>query len=307
MDEYVLKTRSLTKTYRNTVALDNVTITLKPGRIYGLIGHNGAGKTTFMRLIAGLTFPTSGEINLFGYTQAKHLQHARQRIGFMIEAPAINTSMSAKENVHLHRIIKGIPNEELEQELLALVGLQNTGKKKARNFSLGMKQRLGIALSLIGSPELLILDEPINGLDPVGIVDMRNLLQTLCAEKNITILLSSHNLSQLYQVATDYIIIDHGKIIETITLSELEEQCKQYVLLRTNQPELLVSTLEKELHTQNYLVMPDKSIRLFDFTDRMETLAALFQRENILITNLSIEGNTLENYYINLVERSRNV
>lgn len=307
MDEYVLKTRSLTKTYRNTVALDNVTITLKPGRIYGLIGHNGAGKTTFMRLIAGLTFPTSGEINLFGYTQAKHLQHARQRIGFMIEAPAINTSMSAKENLHLHRIIQGIPNEELEQELLALVGLQNTGKKKARNFSLGMKQRLGIALSLIGSPELLILDEPINGLDPVGIVDMRNLLQTLCAEKNITILLSSHNLSQLYQVATDYIIIDHGRIIETITLSELEEQCKQYVLLRTNQPELLVSTLENELHTQNYLVMPDKSIRLFDFTDRMETLAALFQRENILITNLSIEGNTLENYYIDLVERSRNV
>ena len=225
----------------------------------------------------------------------------------MIEAPAINTSMSAKENLHLHRIIKGIPNEELEQELLALVGLQNTGKKKARNFSLGMKQRLGIALSLIGSPELLILDEPINGLDPVGIVDMRNLLQTLCAEKNITILLSSHNLSQLYQVATDYIIIDHGRIIETITLSELEEQCKQYVLLRTNQPELLVSTLEKELHTQKYLVMPDKSIRLFDFTDRMETLAALFQRENILITNLSIEGNTLENYYIDLVERSRNV
>lgn len=147
MDEYVLKTRSLTKTYRNTVALDNVTITLKPGRIYGLIGHNGAGKTTFMRLIAGLTLPTSGEINLFGYTQTKHLQHARQRIGFMIEAPAINTSMSAKENLHLHRIIKGIPNEELEQELLALVGLQNTGKKKARNFSLGMKQRLGIALS----------------------------------------------------------------------------------------------------------------------------------------------------------------
>ena len=300
MSGYVLETEMLTKTYRGVNALDNVSISLKPGKIYGLIGQNGAGKTTFMRLVAGLIFPTSGAFRLFGQENGE-MKQARQRLGFMIEAPAINTSMTAKENLYLHRLIRGIPNKELEDELLDLVGLRNTNKKKARNFSLGMKQRLGIALALIGSPELLILDEPINGLDPVGIVDIRNLLIHLCAERNITILLSSHNLSELYRVATDYIIIDRGKIVKTINLQELEEQCREYLLLRTNKPELSVTALEQELSINNYLVMSDKSIHLYDCIDRMEEIAEFLHRKDIVVTNLSVAGNTLENYYMSLV------
>lgn len=306
MSEYVLETEMLTKTYRGANALKNVTLSLKPGKIYGLIGQNGAGKTTFMRLVAGLIFPTSGTFRLFG-KESSDINQVRQRIGFMIEAPAINMSMSSKENIYLHRLIRGIPNRELEDELLHLVGLQNTNKKKARNFSLGMKQRLGIALALVGNPELLILDEPINGLDPVGIVDIRNLLKNLCAEKNITILLSSHNLSELYRVATDYIVIDRGEVVKVITLQELEEQCREYLLLRTNKPELSVGALEQELNVKNYLVMPDKSIHLYDCIDRAEEIAEFLHQKDIVVTNLSVEGNTLEKYYMSLVGGNGNV
>ncbi len=307
MSDCILETQSLTKVYQGVKALDNVTVTLKSGKIYGLIGQNGAGKTTFMRLIAGLGFPTSGSIRLFGHEQPKKIQKARQRVGFMIEAPGLNSSMTAKENLRLHRMIKGIPNQELEDSLLQLVGLQDEKKKKARNFSVGMKQRLGIALALIGSPQLLILDEPINGLDPVGVVDVRRLLQRLCSERGLTILLSSHNLPELYQTATDYIIIDRGVIKKTITAQELEGQCKQYLLIRADKPELAVGLIEQELRTKNYLVMPDKSIRLFDYIGRTQEVAAVFKNSDVLVTNLSIEGNTLENYYISIIGGDNNV
>lgn len=307
MSEFILETQSLTKAYHGVNAIDNVSIKLKRGKIYGLIGQNGVGKTTFMRLIAGLIYPISGDICLFGSKQPKDIQKARQRVGFMIETPSINSSMTAKENIALHRIIRGIPNREIEDNLLYLVGLQDVKNKKARNFSLGMKQRLGIALALVGSPELLVLDEPINGLDPVGMVDVRQLLQKLCTERNMTILLSSHNLPELYQTATDYIILDHGVVKKIITLQELEEQCKQYLLIKADKPELAVSLIEQELHTKSYLVMPDKSLRLFDFTSRVDEVAAIFKHSDILITNLSVEGNTLENYYMSIVGGNNHV
>lgn len=307
MKEYILKTNNLTKNYHNIDALHDVSITMESGRIYGLIGQNGAGKTTLMRLITGLTFPTNGAIELFGHSGEKALQQERKRLGAMIEYPSIVPNMTAKENLKLHRIMRGIPDIEVEDELLELVGLLGTGKKKAKNFSLGMKQRLGIAVALLGNPELLILDEPINGLDPLGVVEIRNLLKKLCEERQMTILISSHNLPELYQTATDYIIIHKGEIKQTLTLLELEECCKHHILISCVEPEKLVSVLEMKLNTQNYKVMPNKSVKLYDYLDQKERLATVLFENGIIVTHLSNEGDTLEDYFISIIGGGRNV
>ncbi|MHB8129777.1 MAG: ABC transporter ATP-binding protein [Mobilitalea sp.] len=303
----VLKTNGLTKSYHGANALQEVTVTLEAGKIYGLIGQNGAGKSTFMRLLAGLSFPTSGNITLFGHTGEKALQIERKRLGSMIEYPSIAPNMTAKENLKLHRIMRGIPDKEVVDELLDLVGLAGTGKKKAKNFSLGMKQRLGIAVALLGNPELLILDEPINGLDPIGVVEVRKLLIKLCEERQMTILISSHNLPELYQTATDYIIIHKGEIKQTLTLAQLEECCKRHIRISCEQPERLVGVLEMKLNTTNYNVMPDKTVKLYDYLDDKERVSRVLFENGIIITNLSNEGDTLEDYFISIVGGGKNV
>jgi ABC-2 type transport system ATP-binding protein len=303
----ILKTMGLTKSFHGANALHNVSVTLEEGKIYGLIGQNGAGKSTLMRIITGLSFPTEGCIELFGHTGEKELQLERKRIGCMIEYPSLAPNMTAKENLRLHRIMRGIPNQEVEDELLELIGLDGTGKKKAKNFSLGMKQRLGIAVALLGNPELLILDEPINGLDPIGVVEIRNLLKKLCEERQMTILISSHNLPELYQTATDYIIIHKGEIKQTLTLAKLEECCKRHLLINCDQPEKLASILELKLNTTNYNVMPDKTVKLYDYLDEKERVARVLFENGIIITNLSNEGDTLEDYFISIVGGGKNV
>lgn len=307
MNKYILKVDNLTKSYHGVNALNNVSVTLEAGKIYGLIGQNGAGKTTLMRLVSGLSFPTSGSIELFGHTGEKSLQLERKRLGCMIEYPSLIPNMTAKENLKYQRIMRGIPDKEVEDELLKLVGLADTGKKKAKNFSLGMKQRLGIAVSLLGNPELLILDEPINGLDPIGVVEIRNLLKRLCEEKQMTILISSHNLPELYQTATDYIIIHKGEIKEALTLEQLEECCKHHLLISCDDPEKLASVLEMKLNTRNYKVMPNKSIKLYDYLDAKERVAKTLFENGIVVTNLSSEGDTLEDYFISIVGGVKNV
>jgi len=303
----VLKTNSLTKSYHGANALKEVSVTLEAGKIYGLIGMNGAGKSTFMRLITGLSFPTSGNISLFGHTGEKDLQIERKRLGSMIEYPSLVPNMTAKDNLNLHRIMRGIPGKEVVDELLDLVGLAGTGKKKAKNFSLGMKQRLGIAVALLGNPELLILDEPINGLDPIGVVEVRKLLIKLCEERQMTILISSHNLPELYQTATDYIIIHKGEIKQTLTLAQLEECCKRHIRISCEQPERLVSVLEMKLNTTNYNVMSDKTVKLYDYLDDKERVSRVLFENGIIITNLSNEGDTLEDYFISIVGGGKNV
>lgn len=307
MTECILKTNELTRTYHGINALHNVSITLEAGKIYGLIGRNGAGKSTLMRVIAGLSFPTSGSLELYGKSSAKAIQAERKRIGCMIESPSLNMNMSAKENMKYHRIMRGIPNEEIEDELLNLVGLGEAGKKKAKNFSLGMKQRLGIAISLINNPELLILDEPINGLDPIGVIEVRNLLKKLCEEKHITILISSHNLPELYQVATDYIIIHDGEIKQTLTLEKLENFCSRHILIECEEPEKLLGVLETEMNTTNFKVMHDKTIKLYDYVDEKKKVAQVLFDHGIIATNFSIEGDTLENYFISVIGGEANV
>lgn len=307
MVKYVLKTENLVKSYHGVTVLNNVTVTLEAGKIYGLIGRNGAGKSTFMKLVTGLAFPTSGSIELFGHTGEKALQAERKRLGSMIEYPSLDLNMTAKENIRFHRIMKGIPDGKIEDEVLKLVNLTGTGKKKAKNFSLGMKQRLGIAIALLGNPELLILDEPINGLDPIGVVEIRNLLKKLCEEKQMTILISSHNLPEMYQTATNYIIIHKGEIKQNLTLDELEENCKHYILINSTEPEKLASVLEMKLKTTNYKVMPDKSIKLYDYVDEKERIARTLFENKIIVTNFSSEGDTLEDYFVSVVGGGENV
>ena len=301
MSEYILKTSNLTKKYKNYKAINNVSLSLEAGKIYGLIGRNGAGKSTFMKLIAGLSYPDEGHIELFGHTKESEIQLERKRIGCMIESPSINLSMTAKENMKLHRIIRGIPDEKIEDELLSLLDINNTGKKKVKNFSLGMKQRLGIAITLINSPEFLILDEPINGLDPLGVVEIRKLLTKLCNEKNMTILISSHNLPEMYQLATDYIFINKGQIIQTLSLEELDEYCRHYLLIKSTDVYKLVNVIERKLNTTNFKVMPDYSVQLFDYIDDKEFVGKTLFDNNIVVTNLSNEGGTLEDYFVSLV------
>ena len=301
MKREVLKITNLTKKYKNTNILNNINLSLEEGKVYGLIGLNGAGKTTLMKIIAGFSKPSEGVISLLGADDEKELCKQRKRIGCFIESPGILDDMTAEENMNLHRIIKGIPNEEIIDELLEIVNLKEVKNQKVKNYSLGTRQRLGIAISLIGNPEFLILDEPINGLDPVAIIEMRNMIKDLAQKRHITILISSHILSELYQLATDYIILHKGEIKEVITSEEIDEKCRKHILLTSNEPEKMAYVIEKHLNTTNYVVMPDKSIKLYDFVDEREKIARAFMNEKILITNISCEGDSLEDYFINTV------
>lgn len=295
---YVLETKNLKKKYKNTQALDGVDIKLEKGNIYGFVGQNGAGKTTLIRLITGLSFPTSGELYLFGQTGEKKLQEQRKRLGCMVETPALYPNMTAYQNLEIQRIQRGIPDKKVIEDTLELVGLKDTGKKKAKDFSLGMKQRLGIALALINDPEFLILDEPVNGLDPVGIVEIRELIKRLNKEKGMTILISSHILEELYQTADHYIIISNGKILESLTQEELNEKCKKHIAINVDDVSIAATILEEELHTNNYQIMPDKTIRLYDCLDDIKSVSIALSRNNLIITGISLAGDSLEDYFI---------
>lgn len=312
MNNNILEVINITKTYENNtllskvkkkngIVLENVSFSLEKGKIYGLIGRNGSGKTTIIKIIAGLSKPTEGKVRIFGGDDEESLRQARSKVGFLVEEPALHFGMTAKENMQLFQTIKGISDIGNIDEILRLVNLHECGKKKVRNFSLGMKQRLGVALALIGNPEILILDEPMNSIDPYGVVELRNILKKICIERNITILITEHDLNNLYMLATEYIIIDKGHIKDKITLDDLQEKCRKYILLRTDEPERMACILEEDLKTTNYRVMPDKSIRLYDYIDDVRVLAETFLDKRILVTNLSYECGTLEDYFVSVV------
>ena len=224
MNDIVFSANGLSKKYASTVALDNLDMAVGRGEIYGLVGENGAGKTTLMRILSGLAFKTSGEMSLFGTSDKNSLAGQRQRIGFLVEMPALYPDMTAAENLEVQRLQRGIPGKTCIGKALRTVGLTDTGKKKAQHFSLGMKQRLGLAMALLGEPEFLVLDEPVNGLDPTGIVETREILKKLNKEYGTTILISSHMLSELYQLASCYGFIHKGRLLEQTTLAQLDEQ-----------------------------------------------------------------------------------
>lgn len=220
MENRILQLKKVTKVYHGYHALNECSLTLERGRIYGLVGKNGAGKTTMMRMIAGLGIPTSGTIELFN----KNSEKFSGKIGTLIEAPSLNGTMTAKDNLKFYRMIAGIKDGKTDEELLSMVGLDDIRKRKVKDYSLGMRQRLGIAIALLGNPDFVMLDEPVNGLDPIGVIEIRNLIKQLCEKEGMTILISSHNLPELYQTATDYIIIDKGQIKKETTLEQLEKE-----------------------------------------------------------------------------------
>lgn len=299
----VLKTSQLTKTYSSKQVVKELSMTIQQGDIYGFIGKNGAGKTTLIRMIAGLATPSSGSIELFG---SSDLVKERAKIGTVIESPALFPNMTARENLITQCRIANVKDLRVVDETLELVGLSNTGKKKAKNFSLGMKQRLGIADALIGNPEFLILDEPVNGLDPLGVVEIRRLLTELCRDRHITILISSHNLPELYQIATDYIIIHKGKILKTLSQEQLDENCKRHIRIQCQETAKLAAVLEEGLGTTDYKVMPDGVVKLYDHLDQQDQVAAILYKNGLAVTGFSLEGDSLENYFISVIGGGQN-
>lgn len=301
MKKVVLKTYNITKKYGEQLAVDNVNMTIKKGDIYGFIGQNGAGKTTLIRLITGLIHKSGGEIELLGANEENELNKARTMVGSLIESPSFYTNMTARENLEVSRLVRNIPGKKCIDEVLELVGLKDVEKKKVKNFSLGMRQRLGIANALMGNPKLLILDEPINGLDPMGIVEIRELLKKINKEKDMTILISSHILSELSELATTYGIISNGKLIEEITAKQLYKKCRQYIDLKVDNTARAVILLERELGISDYEVLEDSNIKVFSNLDNVGEVNSLLSRSGIIVESISVKGENLEEYFMNKV------
>lgn len=304
MTSNILKTIQLSKKYKHDYAVRDVNITIKKGDIYGLIGRNGAGKSTILRLITGLAFPSSGKIELFGDANPG-LNEAQKRLGAMIEGPAYFPNMTAAENLEVHRLQKGIPGKDCIGKTLELVGLRNTGKKKVKHFSLGMKQRLGIGIAMLSDPEFLILDEPTNGLDPMGMIEIRELIQKLNREKGLTVLISSHILSELHQLATKFGIIHKGRLLEELTAKELDEKCRKHIRIKVDDSTKGATVLERDLGLTDFEVMPDGTIKLYSET-HIRTISRTLTDNGLIMEHLSQNGDSLENYFTKLVGGAEN-
>ena len=297
--DYVLQTDSLTKTYKTTKALDRLTMNVERGAIYGFVGRNGAGKTTLIRLICGLQLPTEGSFTLYGCPNtSREITKARRRMGAVVETPSIYLSMTAEENLKQQYQILGLPSCEGVGELLELVRLQNTGRKKARDFSLGMRQRLGIAVALAGDPDFLILDEPANGLDPQGIVEIRELILRLNRERQITVLISSHILDELSRLATHYGFIDGGRMVREISAKDLEASCRKCLRLTVSDARPLTAALDKM--GLEYAVRSDTEADVYGAPSVTELTLAL-HAAGCEIKNIREHDESLESYYMNLV------
>lgn len=297
MGNYVCELNNIYKTYQNKTILNDINIQLEKGRIYGFIGKNGAGKTTTMRIIAGIAHADSGQISIFGANKRKALEIARRNIGSIIEKPSLFLGMTAKNNLKALCILYGIKSKNRIHEILDLIGLSNTGNKKAKHFSLGMRQRLGIGMALINEPALLILDEPINGLDPDGIVEIRNLIKKINENSGVTILISSHILSELYLIVDHYILINDGKIVEQLSQQELNEKCQKYVLIRSGDTEIIKKILRDKLKTENFKPMDDGSVRVYDYTEDVMAVMNAFAGTGIDTNGISAAEDSLEEYF----------
>lgn len=297
--EYVLKTNALTKRYGNYKALNGLTMNVPKGAIYGFVGKNGAGKTTLIRLICGLQRPTEGEYTLYGISDKQNkIVRSRRRMGAVVETPSIYLDMTAEENLKQQYRILGLPSFDGLQEILSLVGLSDTGKKKAKNFSLGMRQRLGIAVALAGDPDFLVLDEPVNGLDPQGIIEMRELILKLNRERQITVLISSHILDELSRLATHYGFIDKGRMVKEISAEELEDACCKCVRVEVSDIKAFVRVMDTI--GMDYNVVSDTKADIFAKI-KVSDLTRELEKENCEVIALQERDESLESYYVSLV------
>ena len=301
MAENVLVTHGLTKRYGNATAVDHADITIQKGDIYGLVGRNGAGKTTIIRMVAAQTLPSDGTVELFGASGENELQKARVRTGAMVEIPSFYPYLSAWENLEYYRRQRGIAGAHVVEDALEQVNLADTGKKKFKTFSLGMKQRLGLALALMNRPDFLLLDEPINGLDPEGIVEFRNLLLELNRQYQTTILISSHILSELQNLATCYGFIDKGRMLEQVTAAELAEKCRDCIELKVDDPPRAAAMIERELGLRDFEVLPGGAIRIYEGLEAPQRVTGLLVAQGINLYGLEHRGANLEDYFLSLI------
>ena len=301
MSELILRTRELTRRYGRTLALDRASLSVEKGQILGLVGRNGAGKTTLIRLISGQSRPTSGELALFGAASPSALDRARSRTGVMVETPAFYPYLTAEQNLEYYRIQRGIPGRSCVDEALELVRLTGAGKKKFKTFSLGMKQRLGLALALMNQPEFLLLDEPINGLDPEGIVEFRNLLLRLNKERQTTILISSHILSELANLATCYGFLDNGMMLEQISARALEEKCRACIEARVDDASRAALVLEQSLGIRDYEVLPGHLLRIYSSLDAPYRVAQALVEGGVALQSIESRGANLEDYFLSMI------
>lgn len=297
--DYVLTTDALTKQYKHFKALSGVSMHVPKGAIYGFVGKNGAGKTTLIRLICGLSNPDSGRYSLYGIdSRQKDIIKSRRRMGAVVETPSIYLNMTAEDNLKEQYRILGLPSFEEIPALLELVGLENTGKKKVKNFSLGMRQRLGIAVALAGDPDFLVLDEPVNGLDPQGIVEIRELILKLNREHQITVLISSHILDELSRLATHYGFIDSGQIVREISAKDLENACRKCIRLEVTDTKALARTMDHMKLEYNILSNTQADIYA---KINITKLALALNDAHCEILSLQEHDESLESYYINLI------
>ncbi|MBD5527024.1 MAG: ATP-binding cassette domain-containing protein [Lachnospiraceae bacterium] len=297
--DYVLRTDALGKSYKHFKALNGLSMNIPKGAIYGFVGKNGAGKTTLIRLICGLQTPTSGSYTLYGRKNTdKEIAKSRRRMGAVVETPSVYLDMTAEDNLKQQYRILGLPSFDGLHEILELVGLSDTGKKKAKDFSLGMRQRLGIAIALVGDPDFLVLDEPVNGLDPQGMVEMRELILKLNREKQITFLISSHILDELSRLATHYGFIDKGSLVKEISMEELEASCRKCVRMEVSSTKALACVLD-DMNIE-YKILSETSADVYAKVNMSKLILAL-DRVNCDVVSANERNESLESYYISLV------
>ncbi|MCQ2533838.1 MAG: ATP-binding cassette domain-containing protein [Clostridia bacterium] len=301
MSEYFLTTENLTKTYGKKTVVKNVNLHIKRGAIYGLIGRNGAGKTTIMKMITGVAIPSDGVFRYEGLECS--LKDAFEHVGALIESPAVYYDITAYDNLRIKALAYGVDNsKERIDELLAIVGLTDVNKKKVGKFSLGMKQRLGIAMALVANPDFLVLDEPINGLDPQGIVEIRELLIKLNKENGITILISSHILEELSKFATDYAIIEEGEIIEESTREELNRKCTSRIIIESNELSRVAPVIE-EIGIRNYSIINSNTLEIYERTDELSLVNTELVKAGISIESISVKKQDLEEYFLEVIKK----
>ena len=302
--EYIMTTSGLTKIYGSKVAVEDINIHIREGEIYGLIGRNGAGKTTIMRMLSGLSNPTKGTFSMFGKEGAEAKKYMHQ-VGVLIEHPGLYPNKSAFENLKIKALGLGVYSKSYVDDIITLVGLENTGKKQSGSFSLGMRQRLGIGLAIVGEPKLIILDEPINGLDPQGIVEVRKMLENLRDEKKITVMISSHILEELGKISNSYGIIHEGKLLDEFTTDDLSKRCGQFVLIKSPDSKAAVEVLAKNGYKDTELDN-EGFVRVNEKLDESDKMIKALVNGNVAVKEVTVTNTSLEDYYLSVTGGGHN-
>lgn len=302
MDNYIIETKNVYKRYGKFTAVSDLNLQLKKGRVYGLIGPNGAGKTSIMKILAGISLPSKGQILLNGHKMESELAIQRKKMSFMIETPYVKMNLSAWRNLEMQRIQKGIKDKKRIEEVMQTVGLSDVGNKSVKHFSLGMRQRLGLANALMVHPELMVLDEPVNGLDPDGMIEIRNLIVNFNKKNDITIVISSHILSELSQMCTDYIFVQNGKIIKTMSAEDMVNSNRAYYSILTDDNEKFIKLLGEKLNCINFKIRENQYIQLFDYIEEPLFISKFIVENGLYPIHFSLERGNLEEFYMSIME-----